>query len=75
MELVVVFSALIIAGILGELAVVYIEYRAYNKGVCPVCGQELMHFATDSKGSRGYFCKDCDYVVWVSYSVVDKVYD
>ena len=75
MILVVVFVALIAAGILVALVGIHIESRAYNNGVCPVCGHELMHFATDSKGSRGYFCKDCDYVAWVSYSIVDKVYD
>ena len=75
MVLVVVFVALIAAGILVALVGIHMESRAYNNGVCPVCGHELRHFTTDSKGPRGYFCKDCGYVVWVSYSIVDKVYD
>lgn len=74
MALIMTFIGLVIVMIVGILAGIYLESSGYNDGVCPVCGKELRHFDTDSQGSRGYSCDNCNYTAWVSYSVVDKDY-
>ena len=51
---------------------VSIEENNFNYGICPKCGGAMVHFDTDSTGARGYKCKRCWYMVWVSYNCVDK---
>lgn len=53
---------------------IYTEKKDFNDGICPRCGDELKHFATDSQGGRGYCCDTCDYCTWVSWDTVDKEY-
>ena len=62
---VVIFISMMMLGI-------YLESRAYNKGICPECGDNLRNFDTDSQGGRGYCCDKCGYNTWVSYYCVDK---
>ena len=67
--------AIIVPVVLGiGLAVtgVLLEKRDFNNGFCPHCKQRLKFFDTDSQGGRGYCCRDCNYVTWVSWLSVDK---
>jgi tRNA(Ile2) C34 agmatinyltransferase TiaS len=50
------------------------ERKYYNKGICPKCGENLELVARDSQGGRGYKCPKCEYITWVSYSLVDELY-
>lgn len=58
--------------VFGIISVIYLEYKDYNKGVCPHCGNHLRHFDYDSQGGRGYICNKCKYSTWVSYPFIDK---
>ena len=51
---------------------ILLEKKAYNNGICPICGGELLLFVYDSGGCRGYECRHCTHCVWVSYKCVDK---
>ena len=50
------------------------ERKYYNKSICPKCGEKLELVARDSQNGRGYKCPTCEYVTWVSYSLVDDLY-
>lgn len=65
----IVLVVLIIFGILGGM---YLEYKSFNKGICPKCGKHLIHFDTDSQGGRGYCCRKCVYFTWISYDWIDR---
>lgn len=44
------------------------EKKAYNNGICPVCGEQFICFDHDSEGGRMYRCKNwhfCD----VTYNI------
>lgn len=49
----------------------YNEWKDYNRGVCPWCGNELKHMSTDSQGGRLYGCSndECVYICWISYPI------
>ena len=47
-----------------------LELMAYNHGVCPKCGEELMYFG-NSDGSRLYVCPRCEYYTHVSRRWID----
>lgn len=48
------------------------EKNSYNNGICPLCGNKLRRFDTDSQGGRGYTCDNCGYSTWISYNVDKK---
>ena len=43
------------------------EKRDFNNGICPYCGNKLVHFDDDSQGGQGWRCNSCDYVAWISW--------
>lgn len=45
----------------------YREKKAWNNGICPICGNKLRQFDVDSHGDDGWICDNCDYTTWVSY--------
>ena len=59
---------------IGILRTIINEKRGFNNGICPICGEKLKHFDTDSQGGRGYCClsKKHLYFTWVSYRFIDK---
>jgi hypothetical protein len=75
--MIITINDLIIFVILGLYVVltgigILLESKAYNNGICPICGDELLLFDYDSGGCRGYVCGHCSNYVWVSYKCVDK---
>lgn len=65
---------MIIIGILFILIMIYgciwcysKEKKDFNNGICPKCGNPLIHFDTDSQGGQGWCCRKCDYYVWISW--------
>jgi len=53
--------------------------KAFNKGICPVCGEPLSLIDRASKNiessrARGYECQKCSYTVWVTYDSIDRLY-
>lgn len=74
-KLLIVFGAMILAGIIAGVIGICIERRLYNKGVCRWCHQNLVFFDYDSRGGRGYRCSLCGNTIWVSYDCVDKYWD
>lgn len=62
---------------IGVPSTIRSERKKFNNGVCPICGERLEHFDTDSGGGRGYCCRSTKhrYYVWVSYNCVDKNYN
>lgn len=42
------------------------ERKRWNGGICPVCGNNLRHFDTDSQNGHGWVCDKCNYITWVS---------
>lgn len=67
-----VLIVLIIIVLVGIPVCILTDKKEYNNGVCPKCGTEYRHFATDSHGGRGYCCDGCNYVIWISWPVDRK---
>ena len=65
-----VIGAWFAIGIIGK----YWERRDFNHGICPICGEKLKYFDSDSQGGRGYMCYNDYYSAWVSYDSVDRDY-
>lgn len=71
-KLLIIFGAMMAAGIICAIIGIIVESRLYNKGVCRWCHQNLIFFDYDSHGGRGYECTLCGNKIWVSYDIVDK---
>ena len=65
-------GSLTVLGVVMTVWAILWEKRDYNKGYCKRCGYPLKLFDRDSQCGRGYICKKCDYVTWISYTCVDK---
>ena len=63
----IVFAVLLVSIIIVSNV---IEFMDYNHGVCPKCGEELIHFG-DGDGSRIYVCPRCEYYTHVSWRWID----
>jgi predicted RNA-binding Zn-ribbon protein involved in translation (DUF1610 family) len=61
----VILTAIVVTVI--SLLVSYSEYKNWNGGVCPNCGEKLRYFDTDSQGGEGWTCDKCNHTAWVSY--------
>ena len=48
-----------------------LEKRDWNGGACR-CGAAWLSFDVDSQGGRGYRCRGCRRVIWITYPFVDK---
>lgn len=57
------------------IVIIVDERRAFNGGICKLCGNKLRYFDTDSQGGRGYCCDKCGHHIWVSWKFVDKDYN
>lgn len=71
--IIIICIVIVILAIAGVLFGIYIEYKDFNNGVCPKCGNHLVYFDTNSQGGRAYHCSKCMYTTWVSYWI-DKIY-
>lgn len=70
--IIIICTVIVILAIAGVLVGIYIEYKDFNNGVCPKCGNPLMPFDTNSQGGRGYCCRKCVYFTWISYDWIDR---
>ena len=54
------------------------EKKAWNGGICPICGEKLVCFDMDSGGNRLYNCSNVHnckgYFIAVGYNRIDKDY-
>ena len=46
-----------------------LEMKAYNNGICPVCGGKYICDSGDSQGGRRYRCDKCGNFIWITYNV------
>ena len=69
---VILFTVIIVTGIVLTILGKRRERKNFNNGTCLHCGAQLTCFDHDSQGGRGYYCRNCNYVTWVSYKSVDK---
>jgi hypothetical protein len=58
--------------LIGITCCIILEYKDFNKGVCPKCGKKWKTYCMNSQGGRGYCCPDCDQWAWVSYPFIDN---
>lgn len=58
----------IIVFILFVIANYLVDSINWNKGKC-FCGEPWYRFDIDSDRERGYGCKKCGKVIWISYPV------
>jgi len=68
----VVFFAIIVFSIIVFLAW-FFERMQWNDGICGNCNNPWVYFDTDSQGGRGYKCKNCGNVVWISWPFIDTM--
>lgn len=69
---VILLCVAVVIAIVFPIIGIRLEKKAFNGGVCPLCGRNLRLFDFDSQGGRGYKCEYCGYHTWVSYNCVDK---
>lgn len=50
-----------------------IDVFSYNGGVCRVCNSDLYLMDINSQGGRGYRCKCCNRVRWISYPWAEDI--
>ena len=64
-----VHIGIIILVIFGWIYGYLSEKRRYNKGICPKCGDSLIHspYLDDSQGGIGFKCEGCGYCTWVTW--------
>lgn len=70
--LIYILIVFVIIWLVGIPLCVLDDKKQYNNGICPDCGKELVHIDTDSQGGRGYLCKNCGYITWISWPVDRK---
>ena len=71
--LVVAIVSYLVAFLITTAITLVKDVIRFNGGKCPKgCGTNLMYFATDNRGNRGYACRRCRYYVWITYYLVDK---
>lgn len=49
----------------------YAEKKAYNKGVCPICGKPIVCVDYNTYNHRHYRCIRCTYQTWVQHYRID----
>ena len=63
-----VLSGLFCLVLLGILSYRH-DVMLWNDGVCPDSGREWRRFEERSSSPRGYECKACGKVIWISFPV------
>lgn len=71
---IIVCCILFVCKVIFTLAKIRFEYKYFNGGVCPKCGEPLVKVDIDLQGDRGYYCYKCKHAALVSFRWIDKNY-
>jgi len=67
---IIIFALFFIGGMIYTCIT---QFKKWNNGICPHCKKcNWSSFVTDSGGSTGYICNNCNEHIWINYNFITK---
>ena len=73
MNIIISIFIFILLYVFGNILLIILEYKYFNKGLCTRCNTKLNKIKTDSS-ARYYKCPNCNHTTECYYNITDKNY-